>query len=162
MAGRSLSVLLVAAALNGAGFHLPAPAWEGEAVSCGAPLEADDDWPTALPEEAGLDSALLYSLNGTLDKSPEMNVHAVVVVRGRKLIYENYRAGEDYKWDTMLGLTSYTPQLLHDVRSISKSVVSLLFGIALDRKLIANIDEPVFMYFPDLVALRTPKKIASN
>ena len=122
------------------------------------PLEATDDWPTASPEEAGLDSALLCSLNGTLDKSPEMNVHAVVVVRGGKLIYENYRAGEDYKWGTKLGHTSYTPQMLHDVRSICKSVVSLLFGIALDRKLIASIDDPVFTYFPDLVALRTPEK----
>lgn len=46
----------------------------------------------------------------------------------------------------------------HDVRSVSKSVVSLLFGIALDRKLIANIDEPVLPYFPELAALRAPEK----
>jgi len=42
--------------------------------------------------------------------------------------------------------------------SVSKSVVSLLVGIALDRKLIASIDDPVFTYFPQYASLRTPEK----
>jgi CubicO group peptidase (beta-lactamase class C family) len=128
------------------------------AISCGAPLEAEGEWPTGSPEEAGLDAALLCSLNEALDKSPEMNVHAVVVVRDGKLVYERYLTGEDQRWGRKLGVTSYTPQMQHDVRSISKSVVSLLFGIALDRGLIASIDDPVFSYFPDYDALRTPEK----
>jgi CubicO group peptidase (beta-lactamase class C family) len=148
MAMRFASVLLVASAMCGAVLQIPAPAKAPATISCGAPLEADGDWPTGSPEEAGLDAALLCSLNEMLDKSPEMNVHAVVVVRGGKLVYETYRGS----------VTFYTPQMQHDVRSISKSVVSLLFGIALDRKLIASIDEPVFTYFPDYAALRTPEK----
>ena len=145
-------------AMSAAGFQLPTFAWADAATSCGSSLDADGDWRTASPEEAGLDAAILCSLKSTLDKSPEMNVHAVVVVRNGKLVYENYRAGEDYKWGRKLGLTSYTPQMLHDARSISKSIVSLLFGIALDRKLIASANDPVLTYFPDLAALRTPEK----
>ncbi len=150
MAIRLASVLLVASAIGGAGLQFPAPAWGGAAISCGARLEADGEWSTGSPEEAGLDAGLLCSLNEMLDKSPEMNVHAVVVIRGGKLVYESYRTAGD--------LTSYTPQMQHDVRSVSKSVVSLLFGIALDRKLIASIDDPVFAFFPDYAALRTPEK----
>jgi CubicO group peptidase (beta-lactamase class C family) len=155
---RFVSFLFVVLATVGTGFQFSAFAWGEATISCGVPLEADGEWLSSSPEEAGLDAALLCSLNEKLDKSPEMNVHAVVVARGGKLIYESYRAGEDYKWGTKLGLIAYTPQMQHDVRSVSKSVVSLLFGIALDRKLIASIDEPVLPYFPELAALRTPEK----
>ena len=62
----------------GAGLQFPAPAWSETAVSCGVPVETDGEWPTASPEEAGLDPAILCSLNEALDKSPEMNVHTVV------------------------------------------------------------------------------------
>jgi CubicO group peptidase (beta-lactamase class C family) len=150
MAPRLASVVLLASAIGGSCLQFPSPTWSDAAISCGAPLEASGEWLTGSPEEAGLDVALLCSLNATLDKSPEMNVHAVVIVRGGKLVYESYRTGGD--------LTTYTPQMQHDVRSISKSVVSLLFGIALDRKLIASIDDPVFAFYPNLAALRTPEK----
>jgi CubicO group peptidase (beta-lactamase class C family) len=152
------SLLLVVLATVGTGVEFPASDWGEATISCGARLEAGGEWPTVSPEKAGLDSALLCSLNERLDKSPEMNVHSVVVVRGGKLVYESYRAGEDEKWGRKQGVTPYTSQMQHDVRSISKSVVSLLFGIALDRKLIASIDDPVFNYFPDYAALRTPEK----
>src|SRR5258705_5519043 len=43
----------------------------------------------------------------------------------------------------------------HDMRSVSKSVVSLLIGIAIDRELIKSADEPVVKFFPDYSALKT-------
>ncbi len=155
---RFASVLVAAALICAANLLFPTPAWGEAAISCGAPLETEGEWPTASPEQAGLDPAILCSLNEALDKSPEMNVHAALVVRGGKLIYETYRAGEDQEWGEKLGVTSHTPQMLHDVRSISKSVASLLVGIALDRKLIASIDDPVFAYFPEYAEIRTPDK----
>lgn len=158
MATRLAAVFLVAAAMAGTALQFPASAWGEVANTCGSPVEADGEWPTATPEGAGLNAALLCSLNQKLDASPEMNVHAVIVVKGGKLVYESYHAGEDQKWGRELGLTSYTPKMPHDVRSISKSIVSLLFGIALDQKLIASLDVPVFTYFPDQAALRTPEK----
>jgi CubicO group peptidase (beta-lactamase class C family) len=46
----------------------------------------------------------------------------------------------------------------HDVRSISKSVTSLLVGIAFDRGLLTDLDAPAFSFFPEYEALRTPEK----
>lgn len=39
---------------------------------------------------------------------------------------------------------------LHDLRSVTKSVTSLLLGIAIDRGLIDSVDAPVQRFFPDL------------
>ncbi len=155
---RFASVFVAASLICGASLQFPTLAWGEAAISCGAPLEADGEWPTGSPEEAGLDAAILCSLNETLDKSPDMNVHAVLVVRGGKLVYETYRRGQDYRWSLPLGMVTHTPQMQHDVRSISKSVVSLLVGIALDRRLITSIDDPVFAYFPEYASLRTQEK----
>ncbi len=139
---------------------LAEPGLSSETGSCGSPITALTEWPTATPAQAGLDPALLCSIEATLDKSPEMNVHAVVVVLGGKLVYEIYRSGKDYRSGNDLGVVAYTETINHDMRSVSKSVVSLLVGIALDRKLIANIDEPLFPFFPEATALRTPQKDA--
>ena len=38
----------------------------------------------------------------------------------------------------------------HDMMSASKSVASLLVGIAVDRGLIKNINAPIFDFFPEL------------
>jgi CubicO group peptidase (beta-lactamase class C family) len=77
--------------------------------------------------------------------------------RGR-LVFETYRTGDDENWGRRRYGVAFTPETLHDVRSVSKSVVSLLIGIAIDRKLIASVDEPVFSFFPEYADLRTPEK----
>jgi CubicO group peptidase (beta-lactamase class C family) len=46
----------------------------------------------------------------------------------------------------------------HGIRSISKSVTSLLVGIALDLGLLTDLDAPVFSFFPEYDDLRTPEK----
>jgi CubicO group peptidase (beta-lactamase class C family) len=44
------------------------------------------------------------------------------------------------------------------MRSVSKSVTSLLVGIAFDRGLLTDLDASVFSFFPEYEALRTPEK----
>ena len=97
-------------------------------------------------------------LQAILASTPQNNVHGVVVVRGGRLVFEDYRTGPDQRWGRDLGPTPHGPEIRHDVRSISKSVTSLLVGIALDRKLIASVDEPVLAFFPEHADLRTPEK----
>jgi hypothetical protein len=86
MASHTVSVLPVTAALTGAALQFTAPAWGKAVISCSAPLETDGEWQTGPPEDVDLDPVLLCSLNEVLDKSPEMNGHAVVILQGSKLI----------------------------------------------------------------------------
>jgi len=128
------------------------------AQSCSAPVAADDKWPVATPESVGLSSATLCHLVQWLDGSKQNNVHAVVVVRHGALVFEHYFSGSDEQWGQAVGEVAFGPETKHDLRSATKSVVAPVFGIAIDRGWIKNVDEPVLSFFPEYADLRTPEK----
>jgi CubicO group peptidase (beta-lactamase class C family) len=76
-------------------------------------------------------------------------VHGVVVRRHGDTVVEYYGAGEDFAWGTSLGRVEFGPDTPHDVRSVTKSVVGLLYGIALDRGRVPAPDEPLPRHFPE-------------
>ena len=148
---KSLMLLLALVALC-------VPAAAEEAKVCGAPVALNDGWTLAAQAEVGLDAAKLCELNSFIAQWPEANIHAVVVVRNGKLVMERYFAGEDERWGDKLGRVTYGPEVKHDLRSISKSVTSLLVGIARSEGKFPALDFPVFDAFPDYADLRTPEK----
>ena len=79
----------------------------------------------------------------------EANVHAIVVHRHGRVADERYFRGEDERYGEPLGLVSYDASTKHDLRSITKSVVSLIVGIAIDRGWIRHVDVPVLSVFPE-------------
>jgi CubicO group peptidase (beta-lactamase class C family) len=126
-----------------------------EQSPCGVPKALDDGWQIETQTNARISTQRLCDLVIRLESK---NIHGVILVRQGHLVFEHYQAGEDERWGTPLGIVAHGPDVKHDIRSASKSVVSLLIGIALERKLIANIDEPVFKFFPERAALATPEK----
>src|SRR5262245_41895818 len=126
-----------------------------EQAFCGVPQVAKDGWRVETQTKAGIDPQPLCALTEKI-KNSNTNVHSVIVVRDGSLVFEHYRTGFDQKWGTPIGQVDHGPDVKHDLRSATKSVVSLLVGIALDRRLIASIDDPVFEFFPEYASLRTP------
>ena len=63
---------------------------------------------------------------------------AFIAIRNEEVIYENYFNG--YDGDSIV--TSF---------SVAKSYIATLVGIALDKQLITNLDEPVTRYIPELL-----------
>jgi CubicO group peptidase (beta-lactamase class C family) len=139
-----------------------ATAWSEEPAAavarCTPPAAGDDGWTVDAPGNVGLDGKRLCSIVDRLAGIAGANIHSVVVARRGRLVFEEYFTGADEIWAEPLGVVAHGIEVKHDVRSISKSVTSLLLGIALDRKLIAGIDEPVFKFFPEHGDLRTPEK----
>lgn len=94
-------------------------------------------------------------LNEVLQAGEAGALHAVVAVRGGRTLLEYYGAGEDFAWGDSLGVIEFGPETLHDIRSVTKSVTALLYGIALGEGLVPPPAEPLvrgFPQYPDLAA----------
>jgi CubicO group peptidase (beta-lactamase class C family) len=127
-------------------------------TDCGLPSAGEDNWPVSAPESVGLSSAALCPMVAWLHDWQQSNVHAVLVVRHGALVFEHYFPGTDEICGRGLGEVAFRPETRHDRRSVTKSVVALVLGIAIDRGLIKGIDEPVLSFFPEYADLRTPEK----
>lgn len=133
---------------------MPATAEPG---SCSAPAPQADGLPIAPGTADGLvDTSALCRMTDRLAASA--NVHAVLVSRGGKLVFERYLKGYDEANDRPIANAVFDADTLHDMKSVSKSVASLVLGIAIDRGLITSVDEPIFSFFPELSDLRSPEK----
>ncbi len=87
-------------------------------------------------------------LDDVLHAGQAGGLHAIVAVRGGQTVLEHYGAGEDFAWGDSLGVVEFERETLHDLRSVTKSVTALLYGIALGEGLVPPPTEPLLRYFP--------------
>lgn len=89
--------------------------------------------------------------------TPAPNLHAVLLWKGSQLVSEVYYTGADRtlaSWAGVFGSqVAFGPDTLHDVRSVSKSVVGLEAGIVFGRHPEISLDTPVLRFFPEWAAL---------
>jgi CubicO group peptidase (beta-lactamase class C family) len=115
---------------------------------CGIPTDIHDGWAVTSPEKQGVNSILLCTMDDGITGGKLANVDSIVVVRHGVLVYERYYV---YPHQQVFDATTR-----HRGNSMTKSVVSLLVGIAMDRGLIKDLDAPVISYFPEGADLRAP------
>ncbi|UCH96543.1 MAG: serine hydrolase, partial [Candidatus Aminicenantes bacterium] len=89
-------------------------------------------WKTCKPEEVGMDSDKLYKVY-EYAANPDINTWGIAIIRRGYIVGEAYFEG--------FSASSRFPSY-----SIAKSFLSSLFGIAIDKNLIKNIDELVTKY----------------
>jgi CubicO group peptidase (beta-lactamase class C family) len=84
----------------------------------------------------------------------EADLHSVLVWQGGRMLFEHYRRSRDRPLgDWFAREVTFGPDVLHDMRSISKSVVALLVGQAVARGEL-DIATPVLDFYPALADLR--------
>lgn len=107
------------------------------------------EWARTTPRAADFAPDLEARLEAAMADGTLGGMHAVAVARGGGLVAESYRDGPDETIGDALGVVHMTANTLHDLRSVSKSVVSLLYGIALERGLVPPLDAPIVDSFPE-------------
>jgi CubicO group peptidase (beta-lactamase class C family) len=118
-----------------AGWPAPVLAAEAEPAELHPP-ELADGLAASSAAGARLDTALLTSLAERIKDGTFQRVTSVVVALDGKLVYEGYFNGADRETQ-------------HDVRSASKTVASMLIGLAIERGAISGVDAKIFGFFPE-------------
>lgn len=77
------------------------------------------------------------------------NIHGVVVARAGEIAFERYLVGTDAARGRPLGVVRFGPHTLHDMRSVTKSIVGLLYGIALEQERAPKPDVKLIDEFPE-------------
>lgn len=108
------------------------------------PEERSDGWKTNSVVSQQLDTTLLYKLFSQM-KNGKNQIHSVLVVKDEQLIIEEYFNG-------------YTTDKPHDLRSVTKSIRSVLLGIAIGQGFIENVNDPISKYLKTQI----PKKNLSQ
>ena len=131
------------------------PVYADSPDGCGVPVARDDGWRVAsVNGDKLIDRGALCRMADRLAASSTANVHAVLVARGGKLVFERYFRGSDEIYGRRVGNVTFDADTLNDMKSVSKSVASLALGIAIDRGLIRSVNEPIFSFFPELSELQ--------
>ncbi|MEJ0033646.1 MAG: serine hydrolase [Bacteroidota bacterium] len=73
-------------------------------------------------------------------------------------MYEEYFTGKDEILGNSIGEVAYDADKLHDVRSISKSVVSACVGIAMAQGKLKDVNQSIFDFFPEFEKYKTGER----
>jgi CubicO group peptidase (beta-lactamase class C family) len=113
-------------------------------------------WEEALLADVGMEAGPIDQLIDLL-QTQEHYYHSLLVVKDGKLVVEEYWSGQD------ADLTNYEFGLAdpiefdrdtpHFQASVTKSITSILVGIAIDEGFLQGVDEKMFSFFPEYADL---------
>jgi CubicO group peptidase (beta-lactamase class C family) len=103
------------------------------------------DWRTSVPEKQGIDSEKLYRMLEYI-KENNINIHSILIIRHGYMVLESYFA-------------PYDKDTIHNLKSVSKSFLSAMVGIALREKLLSDVNQKVADTLPEYFAsIDDPRK----
>jgi hypothetical protein len=80
-------------------------------------------------------------------------LHALIVSQRGRVVVEYYGQGVDEAWGRSLGTITFGPTVPHDLRSVSKSVVALVYGVALAADKVPPPEAALYDQFPEYADL---------
>jgi CubicO group peptidase (beta-lactamase class C family) len=100
------------------------------------PEAIDDGWETASLNEADINPAKIHEMMLDILGGNDKNVHSILLIKNGKLVLEEYFYG--YDRDTS-----------HFLASVSKSITSIIIGIAIDQKIADDVQTNASTFFPE-------------
>ncbi|MGE3465646.1 MAG: serine hydrolase domain-containing protein [Pyrinomonadaceae bacterium] len=115
-----------------------------------SPSNTNDGLETGNLNQVKLDELKIVAATREILNGSYPNVHSLLIFRHGRLVYENYFAGDDVERGVgPLGVVKHSRDTLHDIRSISKSVVALAVLVAHSQGKIKSLDQNLKEFFPE-------------
>lgn len=96
------------------------------------PKNLEDGWKTASLLSQNIDTARVYKLFNQL-QSNKNKLHSILLVKNGQIVIEEY-------------FNNHSENMQHDLRSVTKSIRSILMGIAIDKGYVDNVDDTISKY----------------
>lgn len=108
-------------------------------------------------QERPLDTKLKVAF----DKEQLSGLHNVLIIHNGKILAERHFRGVDKRFGETWSMRNHGPKTLHALRSITKSIVGLLYGIALAEGKVPALNQKLLTQFPEYPDLaHDPKRKA--
>ncbi len=121
------------------------------------PEQMADGLSVANIELTDLDTVVLFKALERIKRGKYPEVHSLLVYKDDNLILEEYFPGHDYDWEQPKFWgpeVNWDKDRLHNIMSDTKSITSVLIGLAIDRGFIKSEQEYVFNYLPEYIRFK--------
>ncbi len=98
------------------------------------PEKTGDGWKVASLSQVGIKAGPVADMVEAIQQGYFTNIHSVLLIKNEKLVLEEYFNG-------------YDREKLHPLRSATKSIGSVLVGIAIDQGYFSGVNDHIFNYF---------------
>jgi len=125
------------------------------------PPALDDGLETAALESVGMEAGPLREMMDRINATELHRIHDILVLKNGKLVFEEYFRG--YALDMEAPgrdgpLMQYARETDHFMASVSKSVTSVITGIAVRNGLLPDLDRTVLAYYPEYADILVGEK----
>ncbi|PKA99221.1 CubicO group peptidase (beta-lactamase class C family) [Flavobacteriaceae bacterium MAR_2009_75] len=135
-------------------------------IGCGPSLSKQNTsnpyWATSNPQTEGIDAQALDAIDQDIKNGKYGLIDQFLVIKNEKLVYDkayhhDYHTllkaddttSHQYNYNHPDWHPFYNSTKLHTIQSVTKSIISLLIGIAADEGLMIPLDSTVYSLFPE-------------
>jgi len=125
------------------------------------PAVFDDGLETATMESVGMDIKPINNMMNYLNSNSSHTIHNILIIKDNKLVFEEYFSGYKLAYsspDLNGEFMNYTRTTDHAMQSISKSITSVIFGIAVKNGYFPDLNKKIIDYFPEYADILTGEK----
>ena len=123
------------------------------------PEQKDDGWSVSTLKEAGMNRYLIENMIKKILIGDFDIIHALLIVKNGKLVLDDFYKKRLTVVDSYVNNTDIE---LHAMMSVTKSIISLMMGIAIEKDIVGSIDDRVYPYFPEYKSYKNWSKQKSG